>query len=138
MYFDDLLRWLISEERFRVSLPRFGLTADILVIHGLYVFHFEHARVTSDRNARSGVNGLRPEEKKTSMKSKEIGRQQEGNVTYLCQNGPGKTLALVICMRVNTELVRKKGEFEKEGFLWAAVFGCGSAHCGSDRFCMFV
>jgi hypothetical protein len=31
----------------------------ILVIHRLYVFHFEHARVTSERNARSGVNGLR-------------------------------------------------------------------------------
>jgi hypothetical protein len=28
----DLLRWLISEERLRVSLPRFGLTADVLVI----------------------------------------------------------------------------------------------------------
>jgi hypothetical protein len=43
-------------------------------------------------------------------------RGRKATSFILRQNGPGKTLALVICMRVNTELVRKKGEFEKEDF----------------------
>jgi hypothetical protein len=47
--------------------------------HGLYVFHFEHARVAGDRNARSGINGLRP----AAYKGTEAQYFEKGDVVYL-------------------------------------------------------
>jgi hypothetical protein len=58
----------------------------MLVIHGLYVFHFEHARVSSNRNARSGVNGLRPGPIVTNAAAYEGTEVQyfgKGDVVYL-------------------------------------------------------
>jgi hypothetical protein len=56
------------------------------------------------------------DERQRTSTAKSVGGGKATSL-ILRQNGPGKTLALVICMRVTNalEVSSKKGEFEKEG-----------------------
>jgi hypothetical protein len=56
------------------------------------------------------------DERQRTSTAKSVG-SKKATLLILCQNGTGKTLAMVVCMRVTTtlEVSSKKGEFQKEG-----------------------